>query len=309
MKYIILFVLVLQIYQPLIAQNVGIGTTNPTDKLMVKTGTNSYGITHTSGTVTLGTYTGDTGGWLGTKTNHPLFFFTSNGSARMTIGTNGNIGIGTTDPIRALDVKGDIRLTNTPNNTSGNIGIGHDAMVGVKLNIESDQFNALFINGSSSQAMLEVEGNCINDVVRIEGTVTNGYNLRVLGTAAKTDGLAFWSIPSDARLKEQIVPYSAGLTDLLKINPVKYHYTKASGFNNDKENIGILAQELKEIAPYMVGKKKGLNTEEEFYDVNLSPMLFMYVNAFKEVDAKMKAQEEEIKKLQDLVKQLIEEKK
>ena len=131
------------------------------------------------------------------------------------------------------------------------------------------------------------------------GTATNGYNLKVVGNAGKTDGLALWSLPSDARLKEQIAPYQAGLADLVKIKPVKYHYTKASGMNNDKENIGVLAQDLQEIAPYMVGKKKRGDTGEEYLDVNLSPMLFMFVNAFKEIDANNKAKDQKIADLEE----------
>ncbi len=290
--------------------NVGIGTTNPADKLMVLTGTNAYGITHTSGTVTLGTYVGDTGGWLGTKTNHPLFFFTNDGSARMTITQGGVVGIGTTSPQPdySLDVSGYTKLTNSPSNSNGNVGIGDVATSDVKVRINSNQFYGLAISGSSSTngAMIHVEGTSVTDVARIAGTVTNGYNLRVVGSAGKTDGLSFWSLPSDARLKEQISPYQAGLADLVKIKPVKFHYTKASGMNNDKENIGVLAQDLQEIAPYMVGKKKKGESDEEYLDVNLSPMLFMYVNAFKEVDATLKAQAEQIKTLEALVKKLID---
>ena len=155
--------------------------------------------------------------------------------------------------------------------------------------------------------MLLVTGTSQSDIVRITGTTT-GYQLYVGGAAAKTDGNAMWTLASDARLKEQIIPYKEGLAELLKINPVKYHYTKASGFNNVNENIGILAQELKEVAPYMVFKKKGQHTNEEFYNVNLSPMLFMFVNAFKEVNETNKKLEDRVAKLELMVQTLMEKK-
>ena len=79
--------------------NVGIGTATPTEKLTVQTTSGGYGITHTDGSVALSTWIGNSdgysGGWLGTKSNHSLNFFTANGTSRMTINPAGNVGIGT----------------------------------------------------------------------------------------------------------------------------------------------------------------------------------------------------------------------
>src|SRR5436305_12501832 len=59
--------------------NVGIGTNSPFTKLNIKTVTNAYGVTHTDGTITVGTYIGANAGWIGTRSNHPLVFFTNDG--------------------------------------------------------------------------------------------------------------------------------------------------------------------------------------------------------------------------------------
>ncbi len=82
--------------------NVGIGTTAPTTRLQVQT--NGYGMTQTNGAVTVGTFVSPTGGWYGTATNHPLFFFTNDSQPQMTLSTAGNFGIGTTDPTARLYV-------------------------------------------------------------------------------------------------------------------------------------------------------------------------------------------------------------
>jgi uncharacterized coiled-coil protein SlyX len=88
--------------------NVGIGTSTPANKFTVKSLTNEFGLTHTDGIVTVGSYIGNfggaTGGWFGTKSNHPLNFFTFNGSAQMTILQNGNVGIGTVSPLNKLQI-------------------------------------------------------------------------------------------------------------------------------------------------------------------------------------------------------------
>ncbi len=55
------------------------------------TGTDAgYSIVQDDGTREVGFYTNADGGWVGTKSNHPLNFFTNNSVALMTIGTDGN---------------------------------------------------------------------------------------------------------------------------------------------------------------------------------------------------------------------------
>jgi len=89
--------------------NVGIGTTSPQSKLTVQTGNLSYGFTHTNGSVTVGSYVDAIGGWLGTRSPHPLHFFTNDGSALMTVATNGSVGVGTSNPTQArLQVNGNV---------------------------------------------------------------------------------------------------------------------------------------------------------------------------------------------------------
>jgi hypothetical protein len=108
---LLFFIIVTQLH--LEAQNIGVGTTTPADKLTVQTATYNFGLSHTDGTVTVGTYIGYGMGWLGTKSNHPLAFFTNNSNQQMTITTNGNVGIGTITPDYRLNVSSNIVQSNT----------------------------------------------------------------------------------------------------------------------------------------------------------------------------------------------------
>lgn len=86
---------------------VGIGTSTPSLPLTIQTATSFYGLQHTDGTVRLSTFVGGStgGGWLGTVSNHKLSFFTNNGSARMTVDTGGNVGVGTITPASKFTVQ------------------------------------------------------------------------------------------------------------------------------------------------------------------------------------------------------------
>ena len=113
MKKIFFFIIAAIFTYNSIAQNVGIGTITPTDKFSIVNALPGYGVTHTYGPVTMGTYISNLYGQFGTKTNHPLQFFTNNGNAQLTLLQNGNFGINTILPTAKLHVVGGITTEGT----------------------------------------------------------------------------------------------------------------------------------------------------------------------------------------------------
>jgi hypothetical protein len=99
--------------------NIGIGTTSPTYKLSVQTATANYGIMHTDGTYNIASWVGSSGGnaggWIGTVSSNPLFFFTAGGSPQVTLNTSGNLGVGTVSPNERTEVNGNIALSKGAN--------------------------------------------------------------------------------------------------------------------------------------------------------------------------------------------------
>jgi hypothetical protein len=105
---------------------VGIGTTSPSTALTIAT-VPGYGLTHTDGNRVLTTYLGGTadGCFLGSRSNHSLYFFTNDSAARMALTTAGDVGIGTTAPSSKFTVSGNANVTGSLSKGSGTFKIDH----------------------------------------------------------------------------------------------------------------------------------------------------------------------------------------
>lgn len=81
---------------------VGIGTPTPGSSLTIQTVDSIFssgvGWTHTDGTRDLSSICNSSGGWLGTRSNHALNFYTNNSAPRMTVTASGLVGVNTTAP-------------------------------------------------------------------------------------------------------------------------------------------------------------------------------------------------------------------
>jgi hypothetical protein len=98
--------------------NIGIGTSSPIAPLTIDAF--GHGFNQTNQGVTVGSFVSSTGGWLGTRSNHPLYFFTNNGAPLMTVTQLGNVGIGTTTPGSALELRGSGVQNRISDSVSGN---------------------------------------------------------------------------------------------------------------------------------------------------------------------------------------------
>lgn len=84
------------------------------------------------------------------------------------------------------------------------------------------------------------------------GTSTPARNLHVIGNAGKTDGTSTWDVISDKRLKSNIDDYEGGLAEIMKIRPVTFNYDGRYGTDATNTVVGVVAQEVEKVAPYMV---------------------------------------------------------
>jgi len=158
-----------------------------------------------------------------------------------------------------------------------------------------------------------------NDGDVIIGTSTSnssGYKLRVEGAAQKTSGGSNWNVLSDKRLKSNINNFDLGLGLIMEINPVEFDYNGKAGTISGDTNIGVVAQELQKIAPFMVdeysytndgglddvdGIKEFKSTTNNYLSVNPSAVKWLLVNAVKEQQEMIELQSERIEKLEEII--------
>jgi hypothetical protein len=162
---------------------------------------------------------------------------------------------------------GDAILQLSGNTNAPSIGwtMRRDVSDGGKLQWRHDDFSKMTLTPSGN---LGVGNNATNPA----------YTLFVDGDAGKPGG-GSWSSSSDHRLKQNINSYTDGLAEIQKIHPVTYQYNTLSGYDTETEHVGIIAQELQKIAPYMVSED-----ERGYLDVDNSAMTYMLVNAVKELN-------------------------
>jgi len=130
--------------------------------------------------------------------------------------------------------------------------------------------------------------------------------LHVEGHAYKTLGGDAWNIPSDRKLKNNIKSCEEGLDIIMDINTVSYEYNGKAGTHKGEQQIGVIAQELQKIAPYMVSPStyqkmeisefgdETIVEEDEILTINASAIKWLLVNAVQEQQEQIEILEEKL---------------
>ena len=180
----------------------------------------------------------------------------TNSVSRMFLSSTGSVGIASTTPWGLFSV-----------NPNG-IGTGPEFVVG------SSTATHLIVTNSGNIGI---------------GDSTPSYQLEISTDSAAKPSTNTWTVASDARIKTDVNNFTDGLSTVLNIHPVTYKYNGQGGpgYNDTNTHIGIIAQELEPIAPYMVETRTGTINNQEVTDFKTyqgHALSFILVNAIKELN-------------------------
>jgi hypothetical protein len=272
--------------------NVGIGTSTPSGKFHVNGSSSIFGNTGASNIIindiAQAKWMISTGGYALTfsKHNNASSSDYSSWSAKMTIDSNGNLGIGNTAPTRMLTVGavanpspssvGTTAITSYGNiylhrnrlifsnaDTDWNHSIynnyynldGEGSWDGLKMNV----FNGLSVRVGNAGGVTPTTALYVNSSGNVGlGTTNINNRLEVSGNISATGDITGFNNASDIRLKKNIKPLYSSLSIIESLNPVTFTWKDDiyNQENRNKDDVGFIAQELQEIIPLATGEFK-----------------------------------------------------
>lgn len=232
------------------------------------------------------------------------------------VAPNGDVGIGTSTPTEKLEVDG---LAKTLGNTviqtgaSGTtlfertdgaavlMGAGFTAAgftVDQNYNFEvRTRARAQVQNRLLSAGYLMIKGQ--GSTGRVGINVASPAELFHVNGDAQANGI--W-INSDMALKGDVRPFDLGLDAVMALSPKTYQYHNA---NVQSRSVGLIAQDLQEIAPSLVktykhveeNEKGEIISEEEFLKIYDTGIKYMLVNAIQEQQQMIEDLQQEVANL------------
>ena len=206
-----------------------------------------------------------------------------------------NVGIGTTTPFTKLQIEGGTDATY--GSSSGFLVLGSTGAGNIV--IDNNEILARN-NGAASALYLQASGGNI----KIGNSSAPNFLLELSTNSAGKPGSSTWTIPSDARLKRDIHAFTDGLGIIKQVNPVWFRYNGTAGITDTANYVGILAQDIKRIAPYMVGEftTDNKNAKENFLSYDGNAMTYILINAVKEQQQEIEDLKKEIEEIKRLLK-------
>ncbi len=220
----------------------------------------------------------------------------------------GNVGIGTDMPNQKLHIEGggiyasgtitagvEVNASGsiTTNQhlyaTSGNVYTNLVDATQVDCEVVGNYDAGIFRNNSSSAATVWIKN---SNGPWSPGLWINEGSLTVQNGDAEKPGGGFWNSYSDLRLKKDVEDFNEGLGALRKVRPVWFHYNGKNGLSTEPRYVGIIAQELEKVAPYMVSVSRTTENVEKYLSVDPNAFLYMLINSVQELDETVQKQEQ-----------------
>jgi hypothetical protein len=198
---------------------------------------------------------------------------------------NGNTGVGGesgyTENLANQNVTGSYNTwigyqagPSSPAQHDGVIGIGYrsktskdyQAVLGSPQIVETLLYGNVGINVDDPSATLVVNGDALN----LSGA---------------------WGVYSDERLKQDVESYEDGLSTIMQMRPVMFHYNGLEGLSGEEAQIGLIAQDVERIAPHMISIRQGRDLED-VRTLSTQALPYMLINAVQELQERVRELEQ-----------------
>lgn len=235
-----------------------------------------------NGTTSTGAMSSDTNNFIiGGQTGKGMTFCTNNlGQEKMRITVGGNILMGTTtDNGYKLNVSGSIYASGGIVSNSSVYGVGG---IGSQGNIVIDYGYAFGLNSNTQNSAnawnFYVSSSFSNNIRFFYGGSGVGS-----GTAkAQIDTSGNYSALSDINKKKDIALSTLGLTEVMQLKPSTF---KFKDDEKQEEQIGFIAQEVKDIIPHAYYEDS--EGEDKFIGLNQTAFIPVLVKAIQELKAEI----------------------
>ncbi|MGD1960371.1 MAG: tail fiber domain-containing protein [Fulvivirga sp.] len=208
----------------------------------------------------------------------------------------GNVGIGTTDATRKLEVSGTGTQYARITSTSGYPGLEFNTnATNQDWRLSPSAFNSMRVDAGDVDGSMTTVATFWNFSTTLRGILpgsSNTFDLGATSTRWRTIYLVNNpSVSSDQRLKSNIKELDYGLEKILNLKPVSY---KMKGQEDNKTHLGLIAQELREVIPEVVHED---NTADKLLSVTYSELIPVTIKAIQEQQNTIKSLERELEEL------------
>jgi len=255
--------------------NVGIGTTSPGYKLEVYAASSSlqiesvvHNFNNSTGVAAIGFNTAGSGETSSTKAGIGLVRGFAFGGGALAFYNNNSGAAGdftTADEKMRLDASGNLLVGTTLTNLyAQTTGKGLCYRNSASLDVLATSDNALILNRTTTTGSIAE--------FRYSGTV--------VGTISVTGSATAYNTSSDYRLKENVIPITAGLATVSALKPVTYNW-----ISDKSQGEGFIAHELQAVIPHAVtGTKDAIDADGKpiYQGVDYSKVVVHLVAAIQE---------------------------
>ena len=226
--------------------------------------------------------------------NIRLHFVDRSEGELMTIMESGNIGINRTSPSYQLDVNGTFRASSSAYfaGTFGNLDTTSDTGINFELGTsalntmrtDADAFRIYFGGTSANGESLKITQAGLM-TLKTQGSTEFQWDLDG-DFHADGDVIAYSTTVSDRRLKENITTIESATETVKQLRGVQYDWKAGSGTREGQTEIGLIAQEVEEVLPFLV-REKTLMRGEEVKTVDYEKLVGLLIESNKELSSRI----------------------